>query len=92
MIQDGLNQPPEPEGELDQKLEKIDLTEKSGAIGMGELLKRRHCINKIQYALCITTAIVLDILHSNADKAKMASMAQTMCVNALILITVNNFY
>lgn len=87
LIQDGLEQMPEPEGEFDQKLEKIDLILGEWGNWYGKAFFEEKALyqqNTMRDA--ITTAIILDILHSNADKVKMASMAQTINVlNALIL-------
>jgi alpha-N-arabinofuranosidase len=93
LIQDGLNQLPEPEGEFDQKLEKIDLILGEWGNWYGRAFFEEKALyqqNTMRDA--ITTAIVLDILHSNADKVKMASMAQTINVlNALILTNGEQF-
>lgn len=93
MIQDGLDQLPEPEGEFDQKLEKMDLILGEWGNWYGRAFfeaKALYQQNTMRDA--ITTAIVLDILHSNADKVKMASMAQTINVlNALILTNGEQF-
>ncbi|ARN63337.1 alpha-L-arabinofuranosidase [Leuconostoc mesenteroides subsp. mesenteroides] len=93
LIQDGLDQLPEPEGEFDQKLEKMDLILGEWGNWYGRAFfeaKALYQQNTMRDA--ITTAIVLDILHSNADKVKMASMAQTINVlNALILTNGEQF-
>ncbi|WP_273705646.1 alpha-L-arabinofuranosidase C-terminal domain-containing protein [Leuconostoc mesenteroides] len=88
-----MNQLPEPEGEFDQKLEKIDLILGEWGNWYGRAFFEEKALyqqNTMRDA--ITTAIVLDILHSNADKVKMASMAQTINVlNALILTNGEQF-